>query len=234
VRRVLLTTVALLAALAPPAGAATPRLHQLVVFRDGSSRASSPALAPATAKVGRKRCTVGAGTPLAALIRSGVGPLSLKDYGSCSKRAADAGGLFVTRIGADRNKGSNGWVYKVGNVLGTAGAGDPSGPFGRGRMRAGARVTWFWCHVTAKNKGCPHNLSVSVSSGKRSVTVRVRQFNDFGKGGAAGGATVHVGKHTARAGANGIARVAVPRGGYSVWATQPGRIRSFSTRVGVM
>ena len=156
--RGLLIAVAMLAVLAPPA-AASGRVHEMVVFRDGHSRTATPALASATAKVGRKRCTVGGGTPLAALIRSGIGPLSFKDYGACSKRASDAGGLFVSRIGADRNRGSDGWVYKSGTVLGTAGAGDPAGPLGRGRLRAGARVTRFWCHVTRANGGCPHIIS---------------------------------------------------------------------------
>ena len=224
--RLALTTVALLVALAPPASAA-PRLHQLVVFRDGSSRTSSPLLASATAQVGRRRCAVAGGTPLAALIRSGVGPLSLKDYGSCSKRVADAGGLFVARIGSNRNHGSDGWVYKAFNVLGTAGAGDPSGPRGRGRLRAGARVTWFWCHVTARQGGCPHTLVATPSGGRGTITVRVRQYDDYGRGGAAGGATVHVGRHTVRAGRDGVARLHLRRGVYGVWASQRGRIRSF-------
>ena len=66
-------------------------------------------------------------TPLAALVHSRVGPLSLRDYGSCGKRAVDSSSLFVAAIGRDRNKGSDGWVYKAGNVLGTAGAAEPAG-----------------------------------------------------------------------------------------------------------
>ena len=43
-----------------------------------------------------------AATPLAALVRSGVGPLSLRDYGSCSKRPADGGrGLEGVIVKAD-------------------------------------------------------------------------------------------------------------------------------------
>jgi len=222
----------MLAVFAPPA-AATARVQQLVVFRDGSSRTASPALASATAKVGRKRCAVASGTPLAALIRSGIGPLSLKDYGACSKRSGDAGGLFVSRIGANRNTGSDGWVYKAGNVLGTAGAGDPSGPLGRGRLRAGARVTWFWCHVTKADGGCPHTLVAQASPGNGTLTVSVKRFNDFGKGKTAGGATVHVGSRTAVADSSGVARFELPRGAYSVYATQERRIRSFNVRAEV-
>jgi hypothetical protein len=218
--------VVVLAALAPPATAA-PRLKQMVVFRDGHARVAQPLLAGTTVKVGGKRCAVAGGTPLAALVRSAVAPLSIRDYGSCSKRPADAASLFVRAIGADRNKGSDGWVYKAGNVLGTAGAGDPGGPLGRGRLRAGARVTWFWCHVTTRDKGCPHTLVATVTPGSGSLTVRVRRYDDRGKAFAAAGATVHAGSTLATTRADGVARVALPAGRYTVFADQPTRIRSF-------
>ena len=225
--RALLTVVVALAALAPPAAAAS-RIHQLVVFRDGHARTSQPLMAGTTVKVGRKRCAVAAGTPLAALVRSGIGPLSLRDYGSCSNNPADAASLFVKGIGADRNKGSDGWVYKADNVLGTAGAGDPAGPLGRGRLRAGARVTWFWCHVTARDKGCPHTLAISVTPGSESLRVRVRQYDDRGKGLAAAGATVHAGSAAATTATDGVAHLTIPAGRYSVFAEQSTRIRSYA------
>jgi hypothetical protein len=218
--------VVALAVFAPSAAAAS-RVHQMVAFRDGKARVSQPSMTQAMVSVGRRRCAVGAGTPLAVLVHSGVGPLSLHDYGSCSKRPADAGSLFVTAIGSDRNKGSDGWVYKVGNVLATAGAADPSGPFGRGRLRAGARVTWFWCHVTTRDGGCPHTLVVTVSGGRGALVVHVRQYNDHGKAKPAVGATVHAGSRRATTKADGSARIALRRGSYSVFATQPTRIRSF-------
>jgi hypothetical protein len=222
--------VVVLAVLAPPATAVS-RVHQLVVFRDGHARVSDPTMGATTVKVGRKRCAVPGATPLAALVRSGVGPLSLRDYGSCSKRAADASSLFVAAIGSDRNKGSDGWVYKAGNVLGTAGAADPAGPLGRGRLRAGARVTWFWCHVTSRDNGCPQTLAVTVTPGTGSVTVKVRRYDDRGKGAPAGGASVHAGSATATAGSDGVAHLSRPAGRYSVFAEQPARIRSFPVSV---
>jgi hypothetical protein len=218
--------VVALAALAPSASAAS-RVHQMVVFRDGTARVSQPSMAQTTVKVGHRRCAVPAATPLAALVRSGVGPLSLRDYGSCSKRPADAGSLFVAAIGPDRNKGSDGWVYKAGNVLGTAGAADPAGPLGRGRLRAGTRVTWFWCHVTTGDRGCPHTLGVSVTTSSGAFVVRVRQYDDRGKGAAASAATVHAGDATATTGADGTARLSLAAGRYVVWAEQPTRVRSF-------
>ena len=231
-RRSFITAVVVLAALAPPAAAAS-RINQMVVFRDGKARVSHPSMAATTVKVGRKRCAVAGATPLAALARSAVAPISIRDYGSCSKRAADAGSLFVRAIGADRNKGSDGWVYKAGNVLGTAGAADPAGPLGRGRLRAGARVTWFWCHVTSRDNGCPHTLVVSVTPGSGSLTVRVRRYDDRGKSSAAGGATVHAGSASATAGSDGVARLSLGAGRYSVYANQPTRIRSFPVTVEV-
>jgi hypothetical protein len=226
VTRTFLTVVVVLAALAPPAAAA-PRLKQMVVFRDGHARMSQPSLAGTSVKVGRKRCALASGTPLAALVRSAVAPLSIRDYGSCSKRSADSSSLFVRSIGSDRNKGSDGWVYKAGNLLGTAGAGDPAGPLGHGRLRAGARVTWFWCHVTTRDQGCPHTLAVSVMPGNGSLTVRVRHYDDHGKGVAASGATVHAGRAIATTGSDGVAHLALNAGRYSVFADQPTRIRSF-------
>ena len=227
-----MTAVVAMAALVPPAAAAS-RVNQMVVFRDGHARVSQPSMAATTAKVGRKHCAVPSATPLAVLIRSGIGPLSLRDYGSCSKRAGDAASLFVAAIGPDRNTGSDGWVYKSGNVLGTAGAADPAGPLGRGRLRAGARVTWFWCHLSSRDNSCPHTLVAVAAPGSGSLTVRVRRYDDRGKGVVAPGATVHAGSATATAGADGVAHLTLPAGRYSVFADQPGRIRSFPVKAEV-
>ena len=230
--RAFASALAALAVLAPSA-LATQRVHQLVVFKSGRAKQSQPAMAGVVTRLGRKRCAVGARTPLAALLRSRVGPISLHDYGSCSRRASDAGSLFVRSISGERNRGSDGWVYKVGNVLATAGAADPSGPFGRGRLRAGAWITWFWCHVSARDRGCPHTLSVSVGHASHGLLVRVRQYDDHGRGGPASGARVHVGVHSTIAGRNGVARLRVGRGAHDVWATQAGRIHSFTVRAEV-
>ena len=231
--RRLVALLVLAAAAMPSPAAAAARVQQMVVFRDGSAKVAKPSLAATTVRVGRKRCAVGSATPLAALVNSRIGPLALRDFGACSKRAADAGGLFVSRIGPDRNRGSDGWVYKVGNVLATAGAADPSGPFGRGRLRAGARVTWLWCHVTTRDKGCPHTLGVTAKASTGSLAVRVRRYDDRGKGVAASGATVHAGSATAVAGADGVATLSLPAGSYTVYAEQATRIRSFAVAVTV-
>ena len=217
-------------ALATPVavGAAAPRAHQMVVFRSGAARLSRSSLAPATVTVRRRRCAVAGGTPLAALVHSGVGPLALRDFGSCSRRAADGGGLFVSGIGADRNRGSDGWVYKVGNVLGTAGAADPAGPFGRGRLRAGVWITWFWCHVTSRSGGCQRTLVLRLLPAPRGLVVaRITSFDDHGRGHVAAGATLHGGGRGAVADRRGVARLRLRPGRHSVWAGERGHVRSF-------
>jgi hypothetical protein len=133
----------------------------------GKSRTlASPApvrLATRRAKVGGRRCTVAAATPLAALLATRL-PVTLRDFGSCGSAARDAGGLFVRRIGPDANRGNDGWFYKVGRRAGSAGAGDPAGPFGDGRrLRRGDRVIWFWCEA-GRDGGCQRTLEIRPSS----------------------------------------------------------------------
>jgi hypothetical protein len=210
------------AALAPAsAQAGAPRVTQLVAFRDGSAVQKKVTARAATAHVGGATCAVGSATPLAALLHSGVGPLKLKDYGACSKRARDAAGLYVGAIAKDRARGANGWVYKVGNKVASAGAGDPSGPFGRGRLRAGARVTWFYCRMSVRTSSCQRTLGIARAGG----TATVRAYDDRGRGKLVAGATVHYGASTATTDANGVAQV--PAAATHVWAEAPGTVRSF-------
>ena len=223
-----------LAPAAAPAAAVAPTVAQLVAFKDGSARQKRVAARAVTAKVGSRRCAVGSATPLAALVRSGVGPLRLRDYGSCSKRAADAGGLFVASIAGERNRGQSGWVYKVGNKLATAGAGDPSGPFGRGRLRRGARVTWFYCRLNTRTQSCQRTLALTAApQGGGAVKVTVRSYDDHARSKPAAGATVHAGSTTATTAADGTATLQLPAGPASVWASATGAVRSFQETVEV-
>ena len=82
---------------------------------------------------------------------------------------ATAAGLLVTGIGPDRNRGQRGWVYKVGRRAATAGAGDLGGPFGRGRLRAGQRVTWFYC---VRAGDCQRTLEVRATPGEPAASSR--------------------------------------------------------------
>jgi hypothetical protein len=221
--------VAAACAVATPAFA---KVDQLVVFKSGDADQKLVKAAAAKARVGGKSCAVGGGTALAALLQSGLGGIKLKDYGACSGKPADAGGLYVSRIRTDAAHGVDGWVYKVGNKAATAGAGDPTGPFGNGRLKSGARVTWFFCHMKAS--GCQRTLTVKPEAlGGGQVRVSVKGYDDRGKARAAAGATVHVGSATATADSNGVATITVMPGPAKVYAAAKSSVRSFTEKIAV-
>lgn len=229
--------VAAIAAVAAlPAGAARPAasgplIDQMVVFSDGSAKMKTVRASQTTVTVGRKRCGVAAGTPLAALVRSRVAKLVLQDYGSCSAKPRDAAGLYVRKIGPDRGTGNRGWVYKVGQKQGTAGAADPGGPFGRGRIRRHASIVWFYCHLD-RSGGCERTLAVKPeATGGGALSVTVAGFNDEGRSKPVPGATVHAGSATATSDGTGVARFTLAPGRFSVYAEAPGAIRSFPRTV---
>jgi hypothetical protein len=230
-RSILGAAAALAVAAAAPAFAA-PGVQQLIAYRNGDTKQQSVKAAGTKVRVGSKRCAVGAGTPLAALLDSRLPGIKLKDYGSCSSRAADAGGLYVARIRKDAAKGVNGWVYKVGNKTASAGAGDPAGPFGSGRLRAGARVTWFYCHMKAN--GCQRTLAIKADpTGGGQVKVTVRSYDDRGKAKLVPGALVHAGPATATTDSKGVATLTTDPGAATVFATAKGLVRSFGEPVDV-
>ena len=228
------TAAAALTAVAAPSAAAPPHVKQLVVQRSGVARQATVEARKTHVKVGNRTCTVPSATALAALAVSDQPKLRLHDYGSCSDRAQDAGGLFVRGIGGDENKGVDGWVYKVGNRLATAGAADPSGPFGNGRLKDGARVTWFYCRLNTAKHSCQQTLAVSASTRPgHTIHVHVTRYDDRGHGKPAGGATVHAGGATKKADANGDADLTVAPGHRLVYAEKSGAIRSFAKGVDV-
>ena len=220
----------------PTAGAAAPAVEaaatvrQMVVFRDGHALAKRVSTAATTVRVGARRCAVGDGTPLAALARSRPGGLRLRDFGACSSRPRDAAGLLVTAIGGDRNRGQRGWVYKVGRRAATAGAGDTSGPFGNGRLRAGQRVTWFYC-VSATH--CQRTLELRVEPMGGGAVAIVRGYDDAGVGLPIEGARVSAAGVTGLTAADGRVQLALPSGVHGVVARKDGLVRSFKERVEV-
>ena len=228
--------VALIAALVafcagPPAQAAPPTIRQLVVFRDGSAVTKTVSTRAASVRVARRTCTAGRATALAALVRSKPGRLGLRDFGSCSSRPGDGGGLFVKSIRGDVNRGQNGWVYKVGRRAATAGAADPTGPFGNGRLRKGQSVTWFYCRL--RNGGCQRTLELKLRAEAGAVLAGVRGYDDEGHGVAVEGATVSAGGVSATTAADGSARLSLSAGTYRVIAERDGLVRSFAERVAV-
>jgi hypothetical protein len=228
--RFLLVLAAAALALPGAADAAPPKIHQMVVFRDGHAVAKRVSTAATSVRVGRRRCAVGARTPLAALVRARPGTLRLRDFGACSSRAGDAAGLLVTRIGPDRNRGQKGWVYKVGRRAATAGAADPGGPFGRGRLRASQRVTWFYC-VSAGD--CQRTLVVTTTPTTGGIVATVRAYDDAGDGVPVEGAEVMAGSITGITGPDGRVQMALSPGTHRLFARKDGLVRSFTERVEV-
>jgi hypothetical protein len=214
-----------------PAQAAPPKISQLVVFRDGSAQSKTVSTRATKVTVAGRRCTVGDRTALAALVRSKPGKLRLHDFGSCTRRASDGAGLFVRSIGGDANRGQNGWVYKVGRRAASAGAADPGGPFGRGLLRAGQRVTWFYCRML--EGGCQRTLELRLTTQPGTLIATVRGYDDQGDGVAVAGAAVSAGGLSAQTDASGLARLALPAGSYRAVATKSGLVRSFAERAEV-
>ncbi|HEX2070580.1 MAG TPA: hypothetical protein VHF90_02910 [Thermoleophilaceae bacterium] len=207
-----------------------PRIEQMVVFRSGAAIERRVSAKRATAKVGDRLCSIAARTPMATLLRADPGPIRFRDYGNCSRRAADGVGLFVTSIRGERNRGQDGWVYKVGRELGTAGAADPAGPFGDGRLKAGQRVLWLYCRQRSTGS-CQRSLEIDTSVDGRELAVKVTGYDDGGNGVAVAGATAIAGDERATTDGEGGATLTLKPGSYRVRAAKRGAIRSFSERV---
>ncbi|MEX1142316.1 MAG: hypothetical protein WD399_10820 [Thermoleophilaceae bacterium] len=239
------TAVAASAAATPPpaatAQAGAPRVDHMVVFRKGAFLRRRVVARRASADVDGRRCAVAAATPLAALLHARPGAIGFHDYGSCSRRPVDSTGVFVEAIRGQVNDGLDGWVYKVGRRLGTAGAADPAGPFGSGRLRRGDNVVWFYC--VFDEGSCQRSLELRRRRDGRQVTVAVTGYDDAGDGRAIAGARVvavrrpvrrRSGTRTsARTGADGRATLTLARGRYLLHAARKGLIRAFPRRVTV-
>lgn len=223
---VALAVVLALAGTAAVPALGAPRFDQLVVFRNGEAKSERVGSRAIRTRAGDHRCRVPKATPLAALVRSDVAKLRVRDFsGSC-----DPSSLFVSAIGPDENRGQSGWVYKVGNRQGTTAASDRSGPFGTGRLDRRVRITWFYCVFEAG--GCQRTLGLRVrDEGGGTVTARVTAYDDEGRGRRLEGATVRSGAVTATTDTNGVATLTLPPGTRRVFAEKRGHIRSFKERV---
>jgi hypothetical protein len=230
-RRVALVVLAL--AVAAPAPAAAATVDAMVVGKQRLLRGPKEVkLKGRTVKVGHRRCRVLGATPLSVLAAMHL-QLRFRDYGRCSKRPADASGLYVTSVAGEREKGRGGWVYKVGRRAGTTAAGDPAGPFGTGhRIHGGQRITWFWCEQRPSGS-CQRTLearpaSTSAAPGS-TLRVTVRGYDDFARGVAVTGATVRLGSASAVSDASGVAALTVPStsGRLRLQAQRAGMVRAF-------
>jgi hypothetical protein len=231
--------LAVAAALLVPATADAARVHVMVVGKDRVLRGPKTVkLKVRSVKVGGKRCRVAAATPLSVLAATKL-KVALRDYGSCGKRPRDAAGLYVTKVGGEREKGRGGWVYKVGRRAGSTGAADPAGPFGTGkRIHGGQRIMWFWCEQNQAG-GCQRTLEVrpdrAGAAPGEALRVTVRGYDDQGGGIAVAGAAVRLGSATAVTGADGEAVLTVPAasGTLRLQAERAGMVRAFPREVAV-
>lgn len=236
-RRIALIAAAV--AVAAPAPAAAATVDVMVVGKTRVLRGPKHVkLKPRTVKVAGKRCRVLGATPLSVLAATHL-KLGFRDYGSCGKRPRDAGGLYVTAVAGEREKGNGGWVYKVRRRAGTTAAADPAGPFGTGRRLHGRqRITWFWCELQSSGS-CQRTLEArpdrtSAAPGE-ALRVTVRGYDDQGKGVAVQGATVRLGSASAVSGADGVAVLTVPAasGTLRLQAERSGMVRAFPRGVAV-
>jgi len=209
-----------------------PVVKQMVVFRSGKALTKRVRSVATRVRVEGRRCGVAKATPLAALVRSHPGRIGLEDFGRCTRRPRDSGQVYARSIRRDREAGRGGWVYKVGKRLATAGAADVAGPFGRGRLRRGQSVTWFYCVL---RKGtCQRTLGLAADvAADGSVSVRVRSYDDEARGRLVEGATVTGGGASAVTGPAGRARLRLAAGRHTLVARKKGLIRSFGERVSV-
>jgi hypothetical protein len=184
------------------------------------------------ARASGRSCRVPASTPLAALLavleRKRVDH-RLRDFGRCERRrGASSAQLFVERIAADRNRGQDGWVYKVNDYARSTGAADVTAP----RLRTGDRVLWLFCRLDAATRSCQRSLRVlpaqkSAPPGT-GLRVQVRAYDNERRAVPAAGARVSLGPATAVTGSTGAALLATPAPGtYPLAASAPGAIDSF-------
>src|SRR5258708_37200127 len=149
----------------------------------------------------------------------------------CHCSASNSGSVSVSYLDGETNLGPNGGESKINSRSATTGAGDPSGPFGNGRLLAsGSRVLWFWCQSFAG--GCQRSLEVSVPSSVSrgaSFTVAVPGYDNNGRGQPMSGAHVSVTGSSAVTNGSGRATLRAPsRGGSDGGrAARPGSVPSF-------
>ena len=219
------------------------RIQVMVVGRDRVIADPRQVRASAThVRVGGRRCRVSGSTPLAGLVRALAGTrirYHLHDYGSCSRRsAADAGQLFVDRVGGDANRGQDGWFYKVNGRAGSGGAADLDGPFGHGRLRQGDRLLWFFCRFDVRAGSCQRSLVASAAArglpGER-LRVKVAGEDNERRARPVGGVTVTLGPASALTDSHGLAELVLPSPGrYELRAQSEGTLPSFPRTVTVL
>jgi hypothetical protein len=199
---------------------------------------------PTVVRAAGRTCKVAGSTPLAALapaLRRTDTRWHVRDFGTCERRRAGSSAqLFVDRVDGDRNRGQDGWVYKVNDLARSVGAADVSG----GRLRSGDRVLWFFCALDAGSASCQRSLRVLPAARKgatgSALRVRVLAYDNERRSVPAGGARVALSRRggvaeaTVVADASGVASVPLGAPGrHVIAATAAGAVPSFPVAVGV-
>ncbi len=215
--RFLITAIAAIVMLAAAAPAiAAPNVH--VRVEGGSGTLVWDTVTPFTGTV--QGHALSGPTPLGALI-TGAGnanvPLGLQWFDCC--------GFFVNSINGRAGTTTSGWAFKVGNALAQNGAGAITATNGQ-------KVLFYYTKYDPVTFATQPTLSVSdnATSVKRgaTVTVKVRAYDDAGKGTLQQGAAVWVGDtQLGTTDSSGQAKIKLTtRGKVQVRATFPGKIRS--------
>jgi hypothetical protein len=214
------------------------RVQVMVVGKSGTVvEAVTLQARPAVVRASGRACKVNGSTPLAALVaaldKRRVGR-HVRDFGACERRnARSSGQLFVDRIGGERNRGQDGWVYKVNDFARDVGAADPAGL----RLRKGNRVLWLYCVMDAQTRSCQRSLRVTgaeVGPPGSTLRVLVEGYDDRRPRAPVAGATVTLGPVSAVTDASGHASLVRPAAGtYTLAATAPGAMPSFPVKVKV-
>jgi hypothetical protein len=219
-RRACLAT-ALASALIPAAGAsAAPTVHMMVVGRTKTLFGPREVkLRAGRAKIGHRHCAVPGGTAVSGLLSARLSP-RVTDMAGC-----DPASMFVTGIRKDANHGQAGWEYKVGHAAPSFGAGDPGG-----KLHSGEQLLWFWC---LRASSCQRTLALTSQVRGATAQFHVVGYDDNGRGRAVSAATVHIGTLKKVTNSHGWATAALAPGQHQVFASKPGMVRSFSSKVGV-
>ena len=208
-----------------------PAVRQLVGFPLRVAVQEKVRARATTVRVSGRRCALATGTPLAALVRSRPGRLGLRDFGSCTRRARD-GGEPVRAIDPDRPQPRRGRLgLQGGSRRPRAGARDPAGPFGRGRLRTGQRVTWFYGREARATSSA--RWSCGRRPGRRhglGARDRLRRPRQGSRGRRRRGAPGRSDRDRRRRGPRSF--TAAP-GRYGIRATRAGDVRTYPQKVTV-
>jgi hypothetical protein len=216
-RSLIIAAVAIvtLAVAAAPAYAA-PTVH--VRVEDGNGTLAWSTVTPFTGMV--KGHPLATPTPLGALITA-----TTNAHVSLGLQWFDPYGFFVNSIDGRAGTPTRGWAFKIGQTLSNVGA---------DAVTATSKAKYLFYYTTYDPVTFATQPTLGISDNAatvqkgRTLTVKVRSYDDAGKATLQRGAQIYVGGvKSGVTGANGTARVTLTsKGRFQVRAAFPGAIRS--------